>query len=166
MKKGYCFIIGLLFLASILINSCKKDDDQEPDTATKLTTGKWFLEKKNLVIKIDDLPEETESLEDCEKDDYIEFKTDSTAIENYGEVSCNDDNESEKINKWSLRKNSKELVLYNKNGNSFYYNIDTITNNRLELSIAQISTTFSFDEHMQAISHTITINGSIIFVKK
>ncbi len=94
MKKSlFISSVLFLFLAVFTVSSCTKDE--EPTMESLLCSGKWYLE---------------EALDDCKKDNYLEFKTDKTGVNNPGAILCDEDDKEEVLN-WNIStKESKNYL--------------------------------------------------------
>lgn len=105
MKHLKIFALGMLFLA--MNSSCNKDDDK--GTASKFSEvlpGKQWVVSKLLLNGLDVT---SSSLDDCERDDTIEFKALGVLESKDNAIKCQGVPEVE-ISDWSLSSDEKKLT--------------------------------------------------------
>jgi hypothetical protein len=101
-------LLGCLF---ITLFSCQKSNDgDEPKTKTALLTASlWKINSVGLDLDKNNTVDLPYPLENCEKDNTLEFKTDGTGISREGATKCDpEDPDSENFN-WSLKNNDTIL---------------------------------------------------------
>lgn len=103
-------LTGCLMVSGL--SSCQKSNDDEPKTKTALLSSSLWkiasigvdLDKNNTV----DLPY---PLENCEKDNTLEFKTDGTGITYEGATKCDPDDPDTENFTWSFKNNETILSI-------------------------------------------------------
>ncbi len=84
MKK-YLFILLTAFACSALLNSCKKDKDNEP---AKTIVGKWIQVAGTYSPAYFGETDYFSSYSSCDKDDILEFKSDNSYEFTEGATKC------------------------------------------------------------------------------
>lgn len=155
----------LLFLTmGIFATSCKKDDEA---TREELLTaeGGWRLDALNsnseeigdafVALFIQLFPPEQQTaanealiresfdldigdLDACEQDDVLFFNTDGTITENSGSVKCSASEPDESSGgNWTLSADGQSLTIVDDFGDTFTYEITSISSSRMELSVRE-----------------------------
>lgn len=101
-------------LLSLGLSSCSKsggNDSPSQKTRTELLTARlWKISSVGLDNNGDNKPDLDLPLENCEKDDTFEFKTDGTGI-NYAGTKCESDDPDTQNFTWSLKNEDKVLQI-------------------------------------------------------
>jgi hypothetical protein len=110
--KYYVFALASI---GFVVFSCNKDDDKKDDTTTKIqlmTSAAWKYDTAaigdNSGKPISPLP--AGAINDCEKDNVITFKSDSTGTLNAGTKKCDPNDPQTTSFKWWFKNNG--AVLY------------------------------------------------------
>lgn len=156
----------LILTMGMFATSCKKDNDTDP-TATELLTrdGGWRLDAITtnteeigdafvaLFIQLFPPEEQTpeneaeirenfdldllEDLEDCERDNVLFFNADGTATETSGELKCfTGETDESDAGSWVLSSDEKTVFITD-DGDSFVYEVASISSSKLEFAIRQ-----------------------------
>ncbi|UTW67061.1 lipocalin family protein [bacterium SCSIO 12643] len=108
------FIFAIAFLSTL--ESCKKDSDSgstgAPVTkASLLASGPWITSSAIMKLPTGDL-DLFLLMDECEKDDLVEFKSDKKIVEDAGAVKCTpSDPQTEDAGTWEFASNETELVI-------------------------------------------------------
>jgi hypothetical protein len=112
MKKA--IVAGSLFLAIVVAVSCKKDDDDQPQTTAELITSTtWRIDTiafdmdKNGTIDM----QVPGGLDSCELDNTLSFSTDSTGVFDEGATRCDVADPQSTPFAWSLSSDEKTLTI-------------------------------------------------------
>lgn len=109
-----------LFLMIFLAACSKKDDTIANNSKTPMeliTNGKWYISAYTSSVPIDWngngvlITNLFETLEACEKDDYLVFKSNLELIFNEGATKCNVNNSQEYMVTWKFQNNEKEIEI-------------------------------------------------------
>lgn len=124
MSTGFKFPLFLL-ICFFIVSSCKKDISR----TELLTSGKW----KIIAIQASFLGMTNDAyaeLEDCEKDNFISFKTDKTVEIDEGATKCNPDDPQIRIEgHWNMFENDTKIQL-----DSIDYNILELTDRKFKIN--------------------------------
>jgi hypothetical protein len=106
----------------ILLSCSKESPDIEID---KLTKGKWYLTKMNLLIENPVAPSyNIDSVlypVECESDDYLMFMSDSSFVQHNNGKKCNASDVDSLVGTWSYDKTKTSLLLsYNLTDQQLY----------------------------------------------
>jgi len=121
--KNYFKILSLLSIATILVvSSCKKEEDSK-SLSDYLTAGNWKVTAMTINPGIDfqgTVITDYYSLntEDCSKDDFMKFNADGTLIEDEGSIKCNPDDPQTVTSNWTLNENTSVLSITYPDGDS------------------------------------------------
>ena len=124
MKSPLKFAL-MLFVASVFIVSCGKDDDEDvvPTSTSRtdqLTANKWQM----VDIKLDPLGISVwETLDSCEKDDIIEFMANNTGVWDNGTDWCQDDSTQTEQLIWNWLNNEQDLNIPDDTGSTVLKNV-------------------------------------------
>ena len=138
MKKILIAATALLAFAA-----CKKDKDENKTRTQHLTAGKWFSSTSSYSYKLTDSlgnvidsENSTDTVEACEKDNFIMFNTDGTLTADAGTVKCDPSEDQVTNGTWKLISNdtkiqitedgdSYDFQIFELNGTSFNFGFDT-----------------------------------------
>ncbi|MBK7809792.1 MAG: lipocalin family protein [Saprospiraceae bacterium] len=99
--KQFKFLLFIL-LASIIIPSCSKDDNDSKSNTDLLTSAPWkYVDFKVAGMSL---------LEDCQRDDIITFSKDFNSVFNPGTMKC-DPSEVIEAGTWSFSADEKSLII-------------------------------------------------------
>jgi hypothetical protein len=161
MKKLVLALTAIAVLSIAIISSCSKDDTKS--TKDILLSGKWYTKSSTLTMTTP-MGASTTTLQDCEKDDYLEFSADGTFKDMIGTVSC-DSTDLDKTGKWELKDGDKTLAITDNTGETagmaMNFKIESMSDKAGVLTIDQ-STSVDFG----GTPITIKISGKIEVYQK
>lgn len=147
MKKPIFFLLALLALSFV---ACDKDDDNASNT-DKLTTGQWKMTAWTSAFTFNGIPQTIDSyaqLGSCQKDDFLEFKTDGTCVKDEGPTTCG--GPQQLTGTWEFTQDETHIVI---SGVGFY-DVDAEI---LELTDTKLRVSFEVN-----VGGTITTNEIVI----
>ncbi|MCS6824948.1 MAG: lipocalin family protein [Cytophagaceae bacterium] len=158
MKRGYIVSLCYLFLLSVLLVSCKKDkDDPKPSSQGNSSSyqqrilGKWKITSFTLVSDSASI-DYYQQMEDCEKDNILEFRRDSVLIFDEGPTKCNVDDPQQTDGTYVLSADNKKLTMTNNMGyDSFTWEIVELTNVRMKLIMKSDDQTTTLELVLQKV---------------
>jgi hypothetical protein len=109
------YVLALVSIGFI-INGCDKDDDKKDDPSTKvqlMTSATWKYDTASIDSDKNGTPDQplpAGTIENCEKDNVITFKSDSTGTLNEGTTKCDPGDPQTTSFKWWFKDNG--AVLY------------------------------------------------------
>ncbi len=109
------YVLALVSIGFIIF-SCNKDDDKKDDLSTKIqlmTSATWKYDTAAIDIDKNGTPDQAlpaGTIETCEKDNVITFKSDSTGTLNEGSTKCDPGDPQTTSFKWWFKDNG--AVLY------------------------------------------------------
>src|SRR5690242_15804866 len=109
------YVLALVSIGFTLYG-CDKDDDKKDDVSTKIqlmTTASWKYDTAAIDIDKNGTPDQAlpaGTIENCEKDNVITFKSDSTGTLNEGSTRCDPGDPQTTSFKWWFKDNG--AVLY------------------------------------------------------
>lgn len=159
MKKLLLFFVAALMLSVVFVSSCK-DEDDDLDLKTVLTTGKWYPETVDITMTALG-KSNTYTLQDCEKDDYLEFKADGSLTATNGTVVCDDDETAAGATEsgtWSLSNGDKTFTFL-QDGSPMVYTVKSFTETKITLTQDYTTTDLT-------TGISINYKGSFVAVKK
>jgi hypothetical protein len=130
MKKFNVFVFTIVLIFLYSIYSCKKDSNSSDSNDEKneksvilsssssssnssvssiLSSGKWFLD--SFVRKEDGKPEYFDTLRNCDKDDYIQYKINGDCSYTFGADQCDSTESYPDSIYWNLSDDKKYLIL-------------------------------------------------------
>jgi hypothetical protein len=141
MKAYLCHIVFFVFLIALLVftSGCSKDDDPAK-TNTELITGKkFFLRAWTIDPPIsyggNTISNLYANLNACEKDDFRIFNEDGTVILDDGEIKCEAGTPQTETGNWAFADEETILTITYANGLSEDFKIETLTADKLEVSV-------------------------------
>ncbi len=145
LLKGLAFLSALTLVFTF--GSCKKDSEDEPTSVSKtglLTSSGWVISSGTMTwfgqtISI------TDSMDPCEKDDIMNFKSDKTILYDAGALKCDpSEPQTENGGSWAFENNETELVV-NEGGDITSFDIVTLSSTTLKITAAEYDSTFMTD---------------------
>lgn len=124
--KNMLFLVAMVAGASIIFNSCKKDEGDSGTNATNIL-GTWTA--SDIIIDGDSW---WPLMDECSKDDKSTFKADGTVVEDEGPTKCDPNDPQTSSGNWSFIENDTKII----------YDEDTAT----ILSLNSSSMKLGFDE--------------------
>lgn len=108
MKSTLKSAAALLFICTLAVIGCKKDDPSPVEILTagtcwKMTLLEGFDKTNNVWAAV--------PIEDCQADDCFSFKTDQTFTVEEGAAKCNPNDPQQSKGTWSLSDDGKKLSL-------------------------------------------------------
>ncbi len=157
--KGYLIQFLVLSISfGTILTSCKKEDTASPTTSSPATktdhlTGKsWILKSAKLSptfsqagVTIDDL---FKTMEACDKDNIISFKTDKTYVTDEGAIKCDPKNPQTETGTWTFIDN--ETKIQTVQGKK------TTTMNLISVSSTSLVVTYTLDIFPDKKTRTVT----------
>lgn len=146
----------LVILTGAIMAGCQKDDNNNNSGATKtqlLTTGNWKLTSDYIDPAVDvdgDGVADHEVLsfyDDCDKDDFIKFKSDGTVTFDEGPLKCNPSDPQSENSTWKFANNETQLVVGDASSG------ETVTLVELSATVLKFKTSFS----LQGVTYTETM---------
>ncbi|MEZ5018419.1 MAG: lipocalin family protein [Flavipsychrobacter sp.] len=122
MKPTY-ILSTTLCLVVILASCTKKQEDDKTNNTTSsakqqlLEAGKWQLSAKTATINYmgkDTTADLYPDVDNCEKDDFVEFFSNKTVIRNENIIKCNGNPQSSTFT-WQLLDNESKIAIYDSN---------------------------------------------------
>ena len=136
--KTQLIIINILLMALAMVEftSCKKEENNTLTAAEYLTQGTWVFSNMTIEPGIDmgdgyPVTEVYPYLEDCQKDDNMNFNSNGTVFMDAGSTKC-DPNEPQThdLGNWTLSNNNSSLTISDPGGDSFSATIQTLNETR------------------------------------
>lgn len=138
MKKLLILCVGIATLAA-----CKKNDDKDNKSKTEyLTSGKWYASSGTVTYSamgIDTTVDLFASMDACDKDDFMEFKTNMSYLADEGATKCDpSDPQINETGTWAFSNNESQLTLMTTDNTTFFdtltFNIKTLNSSTMELT--------------------------------
>jgi hypothetical protein len=110
------YVIALVSIGFIIFSCNKDDDDKKDDLSAKIqlmTSATWKYDTAAIDVDKNGTPDQAlpaGTIENCEKDNVITFKSDSTGTLNEGTTKCNSTDPQTTSFKWWFKDNG--AVLY------------------------------------------------------
>lgn len=155
--KNYFKILSLLSIATLLVvTSCKKEEDTK-SLSDYLTAGNWKVTAMTINPGIDIegiVITDFYSLmmENCSKDDFMKFNSNGTLIEDEGSLKCDPEDPQTETSNWTLNEDTRILTITYSGGDS-----ETITLVSINETTFVASTTMTEDFNSGPIEYTMTI---------
>lgn len=135
MKK-ITLLVATALLAATSFTSCSKEDDPTPATPTSLLTAKnWRITA--FTVKQGNQPVEDvyKNSEQCEKDDFYQFKTDKTMVFDQGKERCNPTEPQTSTGAWDINADGNILLLLEMKGatDAELYEIKELNSTKLHI---------------------------------
>jgi hypothetical protein len=144
-------IFAIAFLSTL--ESCKKDDSTDSGSSgtavTKsglLTTGSWVMTSMEVTFPAPiGAMDMFASMDDCEKDDLVIFNSDKTVTDDEGATKCDStDPQTSTGGSWNLTSSDTKLAI-EEDGESFEFDIVSLTSDALSLTVTQYDSSFQAD---------------------
>lgn len=98
----------LASLAVLTFSACKKED--KISKTELLTSGSWKVSSQ-VTTKGSSSTDDYKEMKDCEKDDYITFKTNGSVEYNAGTIKCWEDEDQVETSEWKFSENETTLII-------------------------------------------------------
>ncbi|MBC3540751.1 lipocalin family protein [Rufibacter sediminis] len=142
MKKHPLLL--LLFCCTLFFSACSDDDDATPSKEDMLMNKRWQITALEVALPIIGSQDLYEDFEDCEKDNFIEFRANGVVTVDEGATKCDDSNPQQYPGTWTLE---GDVLTIKGAGSSFGLPV-----NDLKLTITQLSGNSLEGEFSQSIS--------------
>ncbi|MFC6996411.1 lipocalin-like domain-containing protein [Rufibacter roseus] len=133
-------LITSFFAVMLLcLSACSNDDDNQLDAQAKLPNKRWAITE----LKIETFLGESDAyadFEDCEKDNYFEFRENGVLIVDEGATKCSSDDPQQTQGTWSVQGNVMTI-----SGLNLGLPSNTVKLNITELTDASLRGTFKED---------------------
>ncbi|WP_210489695.1 lipocalin family protein [Rufibacter aurantiacus] len=150
--KNYPLLL-LLFCCTLFFTACSDDDDEAPSKEQMLQDKRWqitALEASTLFGDIDFYAD----LEDCQKDNYVEFRDNGVLVVNEGATKCDDSDPQEAQGTWSL---NGDVLQISGIGASFGLPVNDLELTITELTASSLSADFKQNVSGFDIDGTVTM---------
>lgn len=156
MKKLSLFLSSLM-LIGITITSCKKDDNDSGNNSgsnnntsatntDKLCNKNWKFVTAMINFGSFQIPYTLDSMDACDRDNFMRFLTNGTLNFDQGPVKCNPDDAQVESSQWKWYSNETKLIF---DGDT----ADVLTNSG---SVLKLKSTY-FDQDLQInVGYTVT----------
>ncbi|TGE20479.1 DUF5004 domain-containing protein [Hymenobacter aquaticus] len=144
MKTHFRFPLLALFATTVLVSSCKKENDSEPgpkaQTKTELLSGKdWVMTAQTVDPGLVDdngkvVTDLFPYLNACDKDDLMRFETNGSCTLNEGPSRCDPSSPQQYTGSWSFDSNETVLKTTLQGMGSSSYNIVELSDKTLKVS--------------------------------
>ena len=129
------YLLGIIMLGSILIqSSCSKDEDSGPSKTELIVSGAWKFNKSGVDVNNDgfiDAPVPPGYIVDCDKDNTLTFKNDGSGTLDEGANKCDPANPQTSPFTWSF-----------KNGETYInFSVPVMTGFNGDLKIVKLTST-------------------------
>lgn len=111
--KRLTFALVALAALTLMVSSCKKDNDNPtpstpaPQTKTQILTSHSWVVKSLMVGSVDYY----NFIEDCEKDNFFTFKANGTSVEDEGATKCNPSDKQTIDGTWTFIDNETKIIM-------------------------------------------------------
>jgi len=137
MKKFASMFAIALLACSMLVSSCK-DDDESPSRTELLTAKGWQTASAEIAVAGQRIPYTDFWFEACDLDDVTTFAKDGSYSQNVGTVTCDSDDKNT-TGTWKLQNSDNTLSIKESIENDFTdYKVVSMTASRLEISAGNI----------------------------
>ena len=139
--------VSLLLLLAAALGSCKKDNETTPATASKadmLAAKSWRISAQTSTYTINGTPivtNEYSSMTACEKDNFLKFNANKTAVFDEGASKCDPSDPQTQNGTWELTANDTKLNLLDPSQGSISIPFDVIA---LSATTLQLRSSYSY----------------------
>ncbi len=134
MKKQFKLLkqISIVAIFALAFSACKKDEDNTPKpttqpTKTDILAGSDWVMKAMVVDGVDYM----QHMEDCEKDNIMQFKATGIYVDDEGSLKCDSKDKQTRKGVWEFIENETKLLVDNEDT----LNIDLLKPDSLLVSI-------------------------------
>ncbi|RNI23637.1 lipocalin-like domain-containing protein [Rufibacter latericius] len=145
--KNYPLLL-LLFCSTLFFSACSSDDDGTPSQDEMLQNKRWQITALDASTPIGNL-DLYEDFEDCQKDNFVEFKANGVLVVDEGATKCDSSNPQQTPGTWSLNGN---VLTISGIGDAFglpdddlEITVTSLTNSRLDGEFTESVSGFSID---------------------
>lgn len=143
------FLLAALAFMTVF-SACKKDDEPNGKTKEDLLTGKkWKLTAATVDPAIFNINDWYAQMEECSKDDYIEFKKGGQAVFDEGTVRCTGEPQTQ-TGSWIFNADQTKLTVSDPDEDPITYDIIELNDNTMKAKYSDrdpdtnINYTFTF----------------------
>jgi len=111
MKLNYTLLIVLSSFIILTINSCKKDNEDEPSKTELITEKDWKMSSVKMDPGIMGFTDASYYIEECVKDNQYTFKTNGSIVMNEGDSKCDSTAQQEiEEGTWAFNDDQSQII--------------------------------------------------------
>jgi hypothetical protein len=136
MKNFRLLIIALAFTS--VFTACKKDDEPKVNPKEEALTGKkWKLATAIINPAILGTNDAFDLLEDCDKDDFTEFKRGGQVVFDQGPLRCDGEPQTQ-TGTWSFNSDQTKITVNEPGEDPITYDIIELNNNSVKVKYSEV----------------------------